>query len=203
MRRGFLSVVGSSLTSVRNRDTHPLHLHPHPRSLRGGTFGIGSGAEAQMRAMGSNGMLFAIVDRIITAYSQVEWHLYRSAASGHPEDRTEVTSHAAVDLWAQPNKFMTGPAFRETAQQHEELVGEQYWVAAKDERFNIPLELWPVRPDRMEPRPRPADVPRRVRLHAARAASDHPARAGRGVLPAAPQPARPVPRVGRGADDPH
>jgi phage portal protein BeeE len=50
---------------------------------------------------------------------------------------------------------MTGPAFRETAQQHEELVGEQYWVAAKHERFDIPLELWPVRPDRMNPVPDP------------------------------------------------
>jgi hypothetical protein len=40
------------------------------------------GAEAQMRAMGTNGTLFAIVDRIITSYSQVEWKLYRKARSG-------------------------------------------------------------------------------------------------------------------------
>lgn len=155
MRRGFLSVVGSQLASVRNLSPVPYTATRTPRPLHGGIFGLGSGAEAQMRAMGANGMLYAIVDRIITSYSQVEWHLYRKAKSGLPEDRTEVTSHAALDLWAQPNPFMTGPAFRETGQQHEELVGEQYWVAAKDERFDIPLELWPVRPDRMEPVPDP------------------------------------------------
>lgn len=155
MRRGFLSVVGSSLASVRTATPIPFASTRAPRTLRGGTFGIGNSAEAQMRAGGSNGALYAIVDRIITSYSQVEWHLYRTAKSGRPEDREEVTRHAALELWRQPNRFMTGEAFRETAQQHEELVGEQYWVAAKDERFNIPLELWPVRPDRMEPIPDP------------------------------------------------
>ncbi|SEO83378.1 phage portal protein [Actinacidiphila rubida] len=156
MRRGFLSVVGSQLTSLRNTTPVPYTANTTPRPMRGGgLWGLGNSSEAQMRAMGSNGMLFAVVDRIITSYSQVEWHLYRKAKSGHPEDREEVTSHAALDLWNQPNKFMTGPSFRETSQQHEELVGEQYWVAAKHERFNLPLELWPVRPDRMNPVPDP------------------------------------------------
>lgn len=154
MRRGFLSVVGSQLAGLRNLAPVPYTSTNTPRPLRGGgLWGLGSGPEAQMRAMGTNGALFAIVDRIITSYSQVEWHLYRKAKSGHPEDREEVTSHPALDLWNQPNPFMTGTAFRETAQQHEELVGEQWWVAAKHERFNVPVELWPVRPDRMEPVP--------------------------------------------------
>jgi HK97 family phage portal protein len=113
-----------------------------------------AGQEAQMRAQGSNSTLYAIVDRIITSYSQVDWHLYRKAASGKDEDRVEVTSHAVLDLWAKPNGFMTGPAFRESTQQHEELTGEQWWVIARHPRFKqLPLELWPVRPDRMDPVP--------------------------------------------------
>lgn len=112
-----------------------------------------AGMEAQMRAMGSVGTLFAIVDRLITAYSQVEWHLYRSAKSGKKEDREEVTDHPALTLWQSPNPFMTGPAFRETTQQHEELTGEQWWVIVPHARLNMPGELWPVRPDRMEPVP--------------------------------------------------
>ncbi|MET7437810.1 phage portal protein [Streptomyces sp. NPDC005496] len=112
-----------------------------------------AGQEAQMRAMGSVGTLFAIVERITTAYSQVEWHLYRSAKSGRPEDRVEVTSHAALDLWQQPNSFMTGPMWREATQQHEELTGEQWWVISRHERSSIPLELWFARPDRMTPIP--------------------------------------------------
>ncbi len=140
-----------------------LNRAPVPYANSTGRAGLGSGLlrpagqEAQMRAMGGSSTLFAIVDRLITAYAEVNWRLYRSAPSGRDEDRIEVTSHAALDLWNQPNPHMTGPAFREATQQHEELTGEQWWVAALDERFNIPLELWPVRPDRMEPIPDPAD----------------------------------------------
>lgn len=115
------------------------------------------GMEAQMRAAGSVGTLFAIVNRLIEAYSQVEWHLYKSAASGRKEDREPVTDHPAVQLWESPNPFMTGPAFRETTQQHEELVGEQWWVVVPHDRLSIPGELWPVRPDRMEPIPDTAE----------------------------------------------
>jgi HK97 family phage portal protein len=113
-----------------------------------------AGQTAQMRAQGSNSTLYAIVDRIITSYSQVEWHLYRKAASGKVEDRIEVTSHAALDLMDRPNKFMTGPSFREAGQQHEELTGEQWWVISRNPSFKqLPLEVWPVRPDRMDPIP--------------------------------------------------
>jgi HK97 family phage portal protein len=118
-------------------------------------FGHTRSAESQMRAMGSNGTLFAIVDRTCTSYSQVPWHLYRKAKSGLKEDRTEVTSHAALDLISRPNAFMTGPTMRETTQQHEELVGEQWTIIARNPHSPIPLELWPVPPDRMRPVPDP------------------------------------------------
>ncbi len=139
------------LRALRNRSPVPYAT----AGSRGGGFGglmtRPSGQEAQMRAQGSNGTLFAIVDRIITSYSQVEWHLYRKARSGRPEDRVEVTSHAILDLWNKPNPFMVGPSFREAAQQHEELTGEQWWVIFRVEGSTLPLELWPVRPDRMRP----------------------------------------------------
>jgi HK97 family phage portal protein len=150
--RTILGDVASSLRTLTNRA--PIALAP-----QGGRGGLASGIvrpagqEAQMRAMGSVGTLFAIVERITTAYSQVEWHLYRSATSGRDEDRVEVTSHAALDLWLQPNSFMTGPMWREATQQHEELTGEQWWIISRNERSSIPLELWFARPDRMTPIP--------------------------------------------------
>lgn len=152
MSDSFLTSLATAATTFRNRA--PIALAPN-----GGRSGLLSsivrpaGQEAQMRAMGSVGTLFAIVERITTAYSQVEWHLYRSAKSGRDEDRVEVTSHAALDLWQQPNSFMTGPMWREATQQHEELTGEQWWVISRDERSSIPLELWFARPDRMTPIP--------------------------------------------------
>jgi HK97 family phage portal protein len=156
--------VGKTLFgSLADAATGLLNRTPVPYAPSTGRAGLGSGLlrpagqEAQMRAMGGSSTLFAIVDRIITGYSEVNWRLYRAAASGRDEDRVEVTSHAALDLWNAPNPFTTGPAFRESAQQHEELTGEQWWVIVRDPRFSIPLELWPVRPDRMEPIPDPAD----------------------------------------------
>jgi HK97 family phage portal protein len=132
---------------------------PVPFAPTTGRAGLGSGLlrpagqEAQMRAMGGSSTLYAIVDRITTTYAGVEWKLYRSSSTGRDEDRVEVTRHAALDLWNKPNAFMTGPSFRESAQQHEELTGEQWWVIARHENSTIPLELWPVRPDRIEPVP--------------------------------------------------
>jgi len=117
----------------------------------GGLFGSNRSAEGQMRAMSAVGTLFAIVDRTSNAAALVDWKLYRKAASGKKEDRTEVTSHAALDLWNKPNKFMPRQEFVEAQQQHFDLTGEAWWVIARVPGVNLPLEMWPVRPDRMTP----------------------------------------------------
>ncbi|MEV7470262.1 phage portal protein [Streptomyces kronopolitis] len=127
---------------------------PVPYSSRGRTslpWLTRRGRETELHAMGSVGTLFAIVNRTAKSVGAVEWKLWRKAASGRPEDRVEVTSHAALDLWNRPNRFYTQGVFVEAGAQHKLLTGEQWWVVARDERFNVPLELWPVRPDRMEP----------------------------------------------------
>lgn len=109
-----------------------------------------------MEAVIANSTLFAIVDRCATGMASIDWHLYRKAPPGAPaEDRQEVTVHAALDLWNRPNSFFTQQEFVETTQQHHELTGEMFWVIARDPRSPIPLELWPVRPDRMRPVPDP------------------------------------------------
>lgn len=149
MRQGFLSLVGHSL-----RNLAPIPYSSSGQRYGGigaGLFGQPAGMEAQMRAQGANGTLYAIVDRIITSYSQVEWHLYRKAASGRREDRKEVTRHAALDLMHTANPFMLGEAYREASQQHEELTGEKWTLLAKNPLSTMPLEMWPVRPDRMRP----------------------------------------------------
>jgi HK97 family phage portal protein len=113
---------------------------------------------AQMKAMGANGTLFAIVNRTSNAVSQVDWKLWRKAKSGKPEDRTEVTSHLALDVWERPNPFMTRQEFVEIGQQHLDLTGEGWWVIGRNATLKaIPLELWPVRPDRMAPVPHVTD----------------------------------------------
>jgi HK97 family phage portal protein len=120
-----------------------------------GIFGSSRTAEGQMRAMSAVGTLFAIVDRTSNATALVDWKLYRKAKSGRDEDRVEVTSHAALDLWNAPNKFMPRQEFVESSTQHYDLTGETWWVIARAAGFSVPLEMWPVRPDRITPVPDP------------------------------------------------
>lgn len=110
--------------------------------------------EQQLRAMGSVGTLFSIVNRTSNATAQVKWCLYRKSKSDDPEKRVKLTTHAALNLWKKPNPFMPRQEFVETFQQHIDLTGEGWWVIGTDPRApTLPLSLWPVRPDKMAPVP--------------------------------------------------
>jgi HK97 family phage portal protein len=131
----------------------PVPFASRSQSYGRGLAGSARSAEGQMRAMSAVGTLFAIVDRTSNATALVDWKLYRKAKSGRKEDRVEVTSHAALDLWQKPNPFMPRQEFVETQQQHFDLTGEAWWVISRAKGVNLPLEMWPVRPDRMTPVP--------------------------------------------------
>lgn len=126
--------------------------------------GLRHNATAYLETMQAVSTVFSIVSRIADAAGQVEWGLYRKqvdgrrvTAPGEQPPRVEVTRHAAVDLWTAPNPFMPQNEFVETVIQHGELAGECDIVIVKDDVFGLPLELWPVRPDRMEPVPHPTE----------------------------------------------
>ena len=86
--------------------------------------------EAETGAMGAVGTLFAVVNRLSTAVSLVDWHLYRKQRDGRkvygPEDdtRTEVTKHLALDILMKPNQFTTRQELMEAGEQHIDLTGE-------------------------------------------------------------------------------
>jgi HK97 family phage portal protein len=144
--------MASFVRTLLNRAPVPYTGNRRSSGLSWGS-GSSSSRTAQMQAMGSVGTLFSIVNRTSNATAQVEWKLYRKAANGSDDERVEVTSHAALDLWNKPNPFMPRQEFVESFQQHVDLTGEAWWVIYRDPRATIPLELWPVRPDRMEPVP--------------------------------------------------
>ena len=106
---------------------------------------------AHMAAMGAVGTLFNIVSTTSQATAEVEWKLWKRARSGKVEDRTEVTSHAVLDLLRRPNDFYTGQEMVESGQQHVDLTGEGWLVVRRI--GPVPAELWVVRPDRMAPVP--------------------------------------------------
>lgn len=113
------------------------------------------GTTRQIHAMGGIGTLFAIVDGLAENTSMVDWKLWRKAPSGKPEDRTEVTDHLALRVLNKPNPFMTRQELIESLQQHYELVGESWIVTVPVPGTKVPQYLWPVRPDRMVPKPHP------------------------------------------------
>lgn len=147
---GLIERISNAWSPVRREGREAL---PGASNHRGLNWSLG-GRHEQLSAMGTNGTVFGIVDRISSSQSDVEWHLYRKARSGKKEDRTEVTNHLAWDLWQKPNDVFTGPFLREATQQHYELTGEGWIVVELAEGFaDIPLSMWVVRPDRIEPVP--------------------------------------------------
>lgn len=160
------SLVGAITDAVRGPTVitrppaQPRNELPVPYAPRSSIGGLLSGMQqagspdAQMRAMGSVGTLFQIVHLLSTTTAEVPWHLYRTSPTGKDEDRVEVMRHAALDLWNKPNGFMPRQEFVEVSQQHLDLTGEAWWVVARGPG-KLPLELWPVRPDRMAPVPDP------------------------------------------------
>lgn len=147
------TLLGALLNRATATATPPVPFTSRAQTYAGGLFGSNRSAEGQMQAMSSVGTLFAIVDRTSNATALVDWKLYRKAKSGKKEDRTEVTSHAALDLWNRPNPFMPRQEFVESSTQHYDLTGETWWVIARHPGVKLPLEMWPVRPDRMTPVP--------------------------------------------------
>jgi HK97 family phage portal protein len=150
----------------RVQDRAPIPLSPTRRSAG---FNMGRdaapyGKAEQLNVMGGVGILFSIVNRTSTAAASTVWKLYRkprdnailqhSGTSGQDE-RDEITTHAALQLWQKPNDFYTGQRFVESFQQHVDLTGEGYWIIGRDPRVSFPTEMWCVRPDRIAPVPDP------------------------------------------------
>lgn len=152
--RDLVSTLGSALRRpVRNQAPVPFS------SARSSLFNNSSsstmnniGDQANL-AYGSVGTLFAIVRGIGDSFCSVDWHLYRKTSArnstGAARRRAEVTNHQMVKLWAKPNDFYTGRFFRETVQQHLDLVGEG--VIVLNTIGGLVMEMWAIRPDRIQP----------------------------------------------------
>jgi HK97 family phage portal protein len=149
--------LARSRQTARNSDPTALATShpPVPFVTRAGTdgsiWGHGTNMSGGLDSYTADAMLFSIVSGAAESCSQVEWHLYRKAPSGKEEERTEVkpSEHPAAKLWSQPNGFYSGMQFREAGGQHFELTGE--WDMVVDFYGDLPVSMWPVRPDRLTP----------------------------------------------------
>lgn len=154
--RSPLGAVLDLLPAIRNQGQPPVpYTGARGAGLRTPGSSRGTDRTGQMKAYGENGTLFSTVSLYAQATSTVQWHLYRQTSTDtRLEDRPEVTSHLALDLWNRPNDFMTGQYLREAVQQHLDLTGEGWIVIERNPAMrSIPIGLWPVRPDRILPVP--------------------------------------------------
>jgi HK97 family phage portal protein len=149
----FVTAIGRRVTgSVAARRMVAAAPVAFAAASRGGLFSAQGGSgnvETQLRAMGQVGTLFAIVDKLATGVAAVEWKLYRKGAT--EDDRTEVQTHPALMVLNRPNSFYNRQELFEAGQQHQDLTGEMWWIIARNPRVNMPAEIWPVRPDKMQP----------------------------------------------------
>lgn len=147
MRDLLTTLMGGMRTQARNVAPVPLS------SSRGGLFDNSGGpnpsVQAAYDAHGSVGTLFAIVQQISIAFASTEWHLYKRTSVRDKKRRTEILNSGFMMVWDQPNPFYTGMIFRQTVQMHVDLTGEGFIILQKV--GNVVIEMWPVRPDRMQP----------------------------------------------------
>jgi HK97 family phage portal protein len=154
--------------SILARYTAPLVRNALPVPLvptrRGGLASAFAGSSAKagedrttpMERLGSVGTLFAVVDRCCTAVASQEWELYNRPADGKidgGDEREPAGKHPALDLWRRPNAHMTTAELVYQLTQYRKLTGEWYLVIVRVPGTQVPLEVWPVRPDRMHPVP--------------------------------------------------
>lgn len=108
-------------------------------------------AEGSLRTFNTNGIIFAMVSRISESVAAVDWNMFKDTDL---EEKEPLKQHMALDLWNHPNPFYNRADFVETVMQHFDLAGESDWYvgySAKMPNLMQPLELWPIRPDKVAP----------------------------------------------------
>lgn len=68
----------------------------------------------------------------------------------------EITEHRLIDMFQRVNPFMNRFTLFEISDIFLELTGNCYWYLVKD-ALGIPVEIWPIPPDRMEVVPDPEE----------------------------------------------
>lgn len=151
-----MSLLTRAIANVKAHNTVRPPVGSGGLSGFGGSISGTGNQTTMLSTLGTSSWLFATIDRIATAVSATEWKLFTKTPGG---DKREVEDGVLHQLWQSPNPFYVREEFLELSVQHFSLVGEMWWVIVRDGMgMGIPVELWPVRPDRMQPIPSPTEV---------------------------------------------
>lgn len=101
----------------------------------------------QCKAYAQSLWVYFCVTRIAERAALVPYHVYEIDPA--TEEEVEVQEHPLELLLASPNEGMSGFELMEYTFGSLELTGNAYWYLTLDQR-GIPVEIWPLRPDRVE-----------------------------------------------------
>jgi HK97 family phage portal protein len=154
-----VSLLGAVVDRVAATRGAPVPMQPRGmHSFQGRP----SGALRELGAQSAVSTVYSVVAAIAEDVAQVAWYLARLPGPGSivapggvgviPDVITH--RHPASDLWNDPNPWFTRGALMEIVQSHAELAGTGFLIVDRGpSNEGVPLALWPVFPDRMEPVP--------------------------------------------------
>lgn len=93
-----------------------------------------------------NVIAYKCVSIISRAASGISWTLYNQRQGGEP---TEIQQHPLLDLIQRPNPMQGQAAFFESLIAYYLIAGNSYLEAVGPSPNAEPIELWPLRPDKM------------------------------------------------------
>lgn len=137
-------------------DQSPVPLAPTYGMSKGSLFGdrrASAGFLTYLTAYGEDAVVYPIVSRLAEDTASAQWGLWTKSASGDKADRKPVPRHGVLDLIEHPNDFQTFGQLVEGGQQHFELVGETDIVLGFNAGIRAPIDMWLLRPDRIQPIP--------------------------------------------------
>lgn len=97
-----------------------------------------------------NVVVFTAIEKTATAASGIDWLLYNK--KGRKRKLTEIEEHPLLTLLDRPNPLQGTSEFIQAVVAYLRITGNSYIEANTGAMTGnkVPLELWPVRPDRMK-----------------------------------------------------
>src|SRR5579859_1566930 len=92
-----------------------------------------------------NGTVYTCINKIAGIASGIKWKLYTDESMSR-----EIEKHPLLDLWKKPNPNMATGAFIEQVFGFWHMSGNSYIYANRLSDNTPPVELWPLRPDRVK-----------------------------------------------------
>jgi HK97 family phage portal protein len=103
-----------------------------------------------------NVIVYRCVNMIAKSCAGIDWELYQKRMGGKP---VEIENHALLDLIEKPNPMQGRASFFEAYVAYYMLTGNSFIESVKPTEKSPPMELWTMRPDKMQIVPGPRGYP--------------------------------------------